>query len=829
MRILVLIIFYCISTFLWAGNPEGTAKKVGLASKLENSISLDGKLNEPAWQKAKVITNFITRDPNPGDPANRKTDVRVVYNQEALYVSAFMHEKGKDNILRELSERDNFSNCDYFGVFVDAYKDGINGVGFIVTAAGVQIDSKLSALGEDYTWNAVWRSAVTVTDSGWVAELEIPYAALRFPEKPEQEWHINFVRRIRRIRELSYWSPVLPDVNGFFNQAGYLRGITNISTPVRLQLYPYLSSYYNTFNGEQNYSVNGGMDVKYGISDAFTLDMTLIPDFGQVQSDNQVLNVTPFEVRFNERRQFFTEGTELFNKGGLFYSRRIGGTPFRYAEAFGEVGENETLTENPANGKLLNATKVSGRTDKGLGVGVFNAVSGETYATIRNDETGEIRQVLTDPLTNYSVVVFDQNLGNNGYVTLINTNVMRAGGAYDANVIGTQFEVRNKKNFLSVTGGGAFNKKFGVTEDPTGFTHNVGINKISGNLNYGVSYFVENETYDPNDLGFLFNNNSFNKRAYISYNQFKPVGFLNRFGLNLSTTQSTLYENQRFVGLYANLNGFFITKGFDAFGFSLNTTPLGERDYFEPRREGYFFETPSSNYYELWISSDYRKTFALDMRFSQTLFSERQGPYTRLVISPRVRVNNQLSFIYRVSNQIRDDEFGYALFNTIGNASDALGYESEAVYFARRRRTINEQVLNVNYIFTNTMGLTARFRHYWSEVGYNQFYELNRNGDLLDTDYQGVNAQGASMHNTSFNAFNVDIVFRWVFVPGSEVSVVWKDAILTARNELAESYTENLSHTFDAPRSDSFSVKVLYFVDYHTTTKNWRKNQAAEF
>ncbi|MGB0165752.1 MAG: DUF5916 domain-containing protein [Luteibaculum sp.] len=822
MRI-VITVFVCLLFWPAFGRVDNdvSGKKVGTAKRLQSSIQIDGQLNELAWKESAVLSGFITSDPEPGKPANQKTEVRLLYTEEALYVSAFLHEEGKDNILRELSQRDNFANCDFFGVFIDAYKDGINGVGFIVTSAGVQIDSKISAFGEDFSWNAVWNSAVTVTDSGWVAELEIPYGALRFPDKNVQEWHINFSRRIRRIRETSYWNQVKPDVNGFFNQAGLLQGIADIKTPIRLQLYPYVSGYYNTFNGEENYSFNGGMDVKYGLSDAFTLDMTLIPDFGQVQSDNQILNVTPFEVRFNERRQFFTEGTELFNKGGLFYSRRIGGTPLKYGEAFAQVQEGEELIENPANGKLVNATKVSGRTEKGLGIGVFNAVSAPTFARIKQ-ANGEIREFQTDPLTNFSVVVLDQNLGNNSYVTLINTNVMRAGSAYDANVIGTQFELRNKENFLSVSGGGAFNQKFGVEEEPQGFQHNVALEKISGNVNYGVSYYIESDTYDPNDLGFLLNNNSFSKSVYGSYQQFKPIGWFNRFGINASLNQSTLYNPQSFVSFNGNLNAFFITRGFDAFGGGITHRPYGFRDYFEPRTPGYVFKVPSSTNYNLWISSDYRKTFALDVNFGQEIFSERQGPYTNISISPRVRVNNQLSFVYEVSNQNRVGEYGFALFNSFGRNAEIPGLKEDAVYFAKRRRNIHEQILNANYIFTSTMGITARFRHYWSEVAYQEFFELQPNGDLKETDYNGRSADGQSYHNTSFNAFNVDIVFRWVFLPGSEISVVWKDAILTNRDRLSESYEENIQHTFRSPRSDSFSIKVLYFVDYYSSTRALR-------
>ncbi len=225
-----------------------------------------------------------------------------------------------------------------------------------------------------------------------------------------------------------FWNKVDPTVDGFFNQCGLLTEIKDIKPPPRLFFYPYVSSYIE--NDEStgkswDGTVNGGMDLKYGISDAFTLDMTLIPDFGQVQSDDQVLNLSPFEVQFNENRQFFTEGTDLFSKADLFYSRRIGGVPLGYFDLLDAVDEDvEEFVENPIKSRLINATKVSGRTTGGLGIGIFNAVTAETVARVRDLETGSEREVVTDPLTNYNILVLDQNIWSNisGSVRPFSTN-----------------------------------------------------------------------------------------------------------------------------------------------------------------------------------------------------------------------------------------------------------------------------------------------------------------------------------------------------------------------------------------------------------------------
>ncbi len=283
------------------------------------------------------------------------------------------------------------------------------------------------------------------------------------------------------------------------------------------------------------------MDVKFGISDAYTLDMTLVPDFGETQSDNLVLNLSPFEVRFDENCQFFTEGTELFNKGGLFYSRRVGGFPINYGAAEEGLQEGEDIIDNPTTTQLYNATKISGRSSNGLGLGFFNATSARTFATIESNEGGP-RKVETSPLTNYNVLVADQNLPNNSYITLINTNVWRSGSTYDANVTGTVFELRNKKQSWSVQGQYKLSQQYYTDSTQLGHALGMELGKISGAFNFGAEYYEESDTYDPNDLGFLFNNNERSIEAYARYSFFDPVWIFNRINMGLNLNYSMVYE-----------------------------------------------------------------------------------------------------------------------------------------------------------------------------------------------------------------------------------------------------------------------------------------------
>ncbi|MEP7320128.1 MAG: DUF5916 domain-containing protein, partial [Panacibacter sp.] len=311
------------------------------AVKADHAPKLDGKLDDAAWQNIPFASDFIINFPDFGKPASQPAEIKVVYDDEAIYIGAYLHDDPK-LIRKQLTERDKeeFKDADNFGVAFDTYRDKQNAFSFIVTSSNVQSDIRISSTiiqsedggngGFDYNWDAVWDSRTSIVADGWIVEMKIPFSAIRFSKLDVQDWGLNFSRYIRRLGEKSYWNPINPKEDGFVNQFGDLTGLQNLTPPLRLSFLPYISTGYRTVPTNEgkinNFLHSGGMDVKYGINESFTLDVTLIPDFGQVQSDNVILNLTPFEQQFNENRPFFTEGTELFNKAGIFYSRRVGGT-----------------------------------------------------------------------------------------------------------------------------------------------------------------------------------------------------------------------------------------------------------------------------------------------------------------------------------------------------------------------------------------------------------------------------------------------------------------------------------------------------------------------
>ncbi|MDE0979505.1 MAG: DUF5916 domain-containing protein, partial [Flavobacteriales bacterium] len=251
--------------------------------RLKRAIAVDGQLQDEGWNNVPVARDFTQLSPHPFEAPSQPTHVQFAYDDDALYIAARMWDSAPDSILHQLSERDEMLNADDFGVWFSTFNDGINAVRFGTTPDGVQSDEQLSAGDDDDSWDAVWDVACQIDSLGWTAEFRIPWMAFRFPESEEQVWGINFYRGIRRFREESVWNPMDPNQETL-NQGGLLTGINGIDPPLRLSLFPYFSSYATAASGEMAGSYNGGMDMKVGLGNAFTLDMTLIPDFGQVVS-----------------------------------------------------------------------------------------------------------------------------------------------------------------------------------------------------------------------------------------------------------------------------------------------------------------------------------------------------------------------------------------------------------------------------------------------------------------------------------------------------------------------------------------------------------------
>ncbi len=805
----------------WSISLSNSAQKTIQTERIVDAIKIDGVLDEPFWQTAEVAKEFTQTSPIAGERASQPTEVRVVYDDESIYIGAICYDT-PESMSKILCQRDRFNaNTDYFSVMLDTYNDQLNGFVFSVSTCGVQYDAKIYSNDYSSQLDMIWYSEVKHTDSSWVVEMKIPYSAIRFAKGEVQHWCINFARYISVNREESFWNEVKPDLDNIVTQSGKLLGVKNIEPPLRLFFLPYVSGYVQHFpidvEGQSNigYNINGGMDIKYGINEAFTLDMTLIPDFGQVVTDNVVLNLSPFEVRFDENRQFFSEGVELFEKAGLFYSRRVGMSPLGRGAVSGQLKENEQIVDNPMSSNLYNATKLSGRTKTGLGIGVFNGISAVQYATVSDTINNQSRRIQTSPLTNYNVFVLDQNLKNNSSITFTNTNVWRDGHDYDANVTGLNSTFNTKDNSYYVSLNGALSQLYDV-EINLGHSVNVAIGKQKGNFVFDLFYSELSDTYDPNDLGFLYNNNQRIATGYVAYNIYKPFWKFNRMWTNFLATYSRMYNPNAYNETLFEGGIGATTKKFHSANLRFNAGTV-TYDYFEPRTPGYFFISPNWFNVNGWISSNYQKKFALDVNLGASKINNDDWRELFVSVSPRVRATDKIFVVYEWETEMKIKEQGFAVpFLGISNIDDAI-------IFGKRDVITTINTLDFQYTLTNKMGITFRLRHYWSTVEYFNFYELQTDGTLTPSLETGLNPDNTSIYNTNYNAFSIDMVYRWVFAPASEFNIVWKNNIFTSDNFEQLTYYNNLRQTLATSQLNSLSFRVVYFIDYQSLNKLGRK------
>lgn len=809
--------------------------KITGAIKVTQAPRIDGSLDDSAWQHAPIAFDFITNTPEFGKPAAVKTIVRVVYDNTSIYIGAYLYDDPAA-IRRQFTTRDNLqrANVDYFAVFLDTYKDRQNAFQFLVTARNVQTDARVSAnyTGEegtygDISWDAVWDSKVGHRPDGWIVEMRIPLFSIRFSRKLEADWGIQFMRFSRQHNETSFWNPVNPAVSGFANQFGDISGFNDLVPPLRLSFSPYVSGGYRQtphINNVNQYETlkSGGMDVKYGINESFTLDATLIPDFGQVISDNVVNNLSPFEVRFRENRPFFTEGTELFNKAGIFYSRRIGKTPDQYDTLQDKVSagnlDGYELLKNPSVTRLYNAVKFSGRTAGNLGIGVFNAVTENVKARLRNRGTGNDSTVITEPLTNFNIIVLDQALKNRSYITFTNTNVLRNGNERDANVTALDIALYDKANRYGLVIKPRYSMVYDRPGKYGGFANHLQIGKVSGNLQYSFVNEMKSAKYDPNDLGFQLSPNAFSNTGSISYNIYQATrSFLNQ-SYRVAVKQDYLFKPFTFQKTVFEASASWLFKNFWNLMVSADLAPRWYNDFFEMQTPSSLFQTPRqplkrSPYYSLFIdgSTDNRKPLIISWLLGGAEGPLPNDPYYTFQLDIRYRFSDRLMLEMSFKRQYDNGQFGYAFIRNPVTAAPVL---------ARRKYADVTSVISGVYNFTSRMNLTFRARHFWNNLQNTNLYTIHDDGywtartDLQPGDY-----------NINYNAFNLDVFYTWDFRLGSRLILGWKNWLGKdyeyAINDLTyKDYTNNAGQLFQTPHGNEFTIRFIYFLNYQQLVNN---------
>ena len=803
-RTLLLLLLIFQSSLAFSQTSEAFGEKEYTATRIDNPPVIDGVPNEEVWDGLPVATNFVMFEPGDGDPApdSHRTEVKIAYTNEAIYVAAYLYDQNPERIRREFAQRDNIPISDFFVIDFNTYNDGENQTRFLVTAAGTLADARVKGESEDMAYNVVWDAMVSLDQNGWYVEMEIPYSALRFPNREEQVWSMQMTRQINHLNEKYVWNYIDKSVGKISHYNGLLRGINNIDAPVRLSFYPYISGEIDHFEGENTTAFNAGMDLKYGINDAFTLDATLIPDFGQTAYDEVELNLGPFEQTFGENRAFFTEGTELFTKGGLFYSRRIGDSPTGFNRVQDQRLENEEIVENPEETDLLNALKISGRTDNGLGIGFFNAITDVQRAQLRNTGTGELREIMTEPLANYNILVLDQQFDQKSSISLINTNVTREGRFRDGNVSGFLFDVYNKSSSFNFAGEAKMSRVNYPDRNLTGFASTLSFSRTKGKIRYGVTHDFANKTYDINDLGLNLTNNYNNFFWSTSYRIFEPQGIFNSYNIRLYGNHQRNYDPDIAVGSGIGSSFFGMTTERFAFGgfWEVNTK---YRDFFEPRKAGSYILYPANTTGDVWVSSDYRDQLAVDSRLGYSRFLDGGREKITFSFSPRFRVSNRLMLIYSFEylNEVNRDSFVKML--------------SRNVIFGSRDMESVENSLQGSYNFNTREAISLSFRNFWSSATFaeDSFSKLKDDGGLTPFGYEVTEENDP---NANFNIWNLDLSYQWRFAPGSEMIFLYRNSVFNLDDRSALAYTESLEDLFEHPARHNLSLRIVYYLGYNT-------------
>ena len=797
------------SLFLYSQSNQ-SSRRVYYTQKTVNPPEIDGLLNDEGWKEVEAQGEFVMVEPGDGDPisASHETQIKVLYDDDAIYIAGILLEENPEKIMKQLTQRDNLNQSEFFLIDLNTYDDGENQTRFIVTSAGTQADARMTGNNEDYGYNVVWESEVSQDENGWYVEIKIPYSALRFPEKPKQLWGLQFAREITHLNSTYVWNYVNKSVGEMSQYTGLLKGLKDIDPPVRLSLYPYTSIALDHFDNNSDFNFSAGLDLKYGINDSFTLDMTLVPDFGQTAYDEVELNLGPFEQIFGENRAFFTEGTELFNKGNLFYSRRVGSTPIGFNDAQTNLLENEEVIENPDRTDLLNALKVSGRTDRGLGIGFFNAITDEQSAIISDTITGISRQRTTEPVANYNILVLDQRFNKNSSITLVNTNVTRDGHFRDGNVSAFLFDVYNKSNSFNFQGEAKMSNVNLPGQNLTGFASNFSIERTKGQFRYNIGHEFANETYDINDLGISFINNYNNFSGGVSYQIFEPKGNYNTYQFNIYGQHLRRYKPNLTVNSGVGGDFFAMTRKRFAFGGNLGYN-AEFKDYFEPRVEDTYITYNPFSDMGFFVSSDYRKQFAYDIRISFEEYFNTSHNNLNLRLAPRFRFNERFSMVY---------EFKY------GNQNDRPSYvtqfKDEVIFGVRDQKKV-ENAINASYNFNTKQGLNLSFRHFWSTARFadGEFSTLKDQGELFSYDYE-INDENDP--DANFNIWNLDLSYRWQFAPGSEAVLLYRNAIFNEDKLSYLDFDDSLDNLFAQPARNNISLRIVYFIDYNNLKNLFR-------
>jgi len=837
-------------------------------------MKTDGILDEAAWQNASWENNFIQSRPYEGRAPRFQTEFAILYDHKNMYVAFKAYDNQPDSISLRMTRRDQ-PEGDVVSITFDTYHDKRTGFSFSVSAAGVRSDMIFSDDGaiQDPTWDPIWWVKTSVNEEGWVAEMCIPLTQLRFNVEGEQLWGMQAGRYIFRFDESSQWQPIRREQAGYISNFGTLGGLENLDPKKTLNLTPYTVARLEMFEKEPGNpfrssgrikGMEAGLDAKIGLTSYLTMDLTINPDFGQVEADPSRVNLSAFETFFEEKRPFFVEGKNImkyqlqfgdseWTTEGLFYSRRIGRQP----QIPAATGHSD-YAEVPEFTKILGAAKVTGKSGNGWSVGILESVTRKEHAQISN-YNGR-KQLAMEPLTNYFVsrIQKDFNKGNTymgGIITAVNRNLDEPqleslhksaysagfdwvhkwhekawnseGGIYMSHVSGSREAISRTQlswvhNFARPDAGY-------LEYDPertslTGYGGKFSISKIGGKWKFGSQFSIKSPGLELNDVGFAQQIDQIQQVVWTYYEIYNPFSVFRSLSFNLS--EFAMWDfggNKNMMGYNLVGNSQFINYWRMSVTFGI----LGEQQSNSSLRGGPALRGPGSRNIDLSVLTNPQKkmTFRLSSYFS----GSRERDYS-------LNRNVSLNIGYRPVNTLRFD-----VTPGIYLSDSQLQYVSQHPHSAGRRyifARIDQNTVNMSFRVSYSINpdLTVQ---YWGQPfiasgAYSNFKHITNSKAEQTTDRYHVYSTEQISFNEDWNMYAVDenldghadysfgkpdfnvktflsnLVMRWEYLPGSAVYLVWSQNRDAYQNEGNFDIGNNLDALFSTSGTNIFLMKFSY-------------------
>lgn len=859
-------------------NPENYRNREVFAIRLDEALNIDGILDEQLYSTPSNNT-YIQFDPINGIPASEKTEFWVGYDDNALYFGANMLDSQPDSIIAHMSRRDGHSNSDFITIELDTYHDKRSGFWFGINPVGAISDGTISndsQFGDD--WDGIWEGISRINDDGWSVEMRIPFSQLRFNKSDENVMGIGLVRKIQRKEELDVFHYSRKDESGAASHYATLREIKNIQPPKRLELTPYITGNHgilkteeeNPFYDGTDTNLNIGTDLKIGIGNNLTIDATINPDFGQVEVDPSVINLSAFETIYQEKRPFFIEGADIFsfgrggatnnvnfgtNEPNFFYSRRIGRHP--QGEADGD------WVKIPPATSIIGATKFSGKITDSWSLGAFSALARREFSEIQID--GDNSELEIEPLTSYNLfrALKEFNNGRQG-LGVIATFVKRnfedkslreilsdQSTAFGIDgwtflnddkdwVIGGWLgysDVRGSKEYiydLQQSSARYFQRPDAehVELDPDkvsldGFAGKVVINKETGNWNFNSVIQFVTPSFENNDVGLNYSADKINKHISFGYDWLEPGAIFQSLTLNASYASTHNFAGNKvkehfiFFG-HGKLKNYWSINPI----VSYNLRTLSD----QALRGGPLVISPAGIWSKLSIRTDSRKSiiFGFDGNYQESennSYSARFSPNVNMNIGTRLR----LKFDVSANNENRP----YQYIDSFDDQTAVQMLGCRHIVGEMERNTFSAEI-RVDYTFTPKLSFQAYFQPYMTVASYSRFKEYSRPKsydfveygkdspmeieDSSDFGYllypNGKNEDSLYLENPDFNykALVGSAVLRWEFRPGSIFYIVWTRNSSDEANAGNLNFNRDLNDMFIADADNVFAIKFTYWL-----------------